>query len=84
MLHRLDGLESDTAQQFTRIEANERQVATAEENRRALAATVEEMGTQIESRRSRLWTFITILMTSLLLPLLVVFVTVWLHLRNAH
>jgi len=84
VLHRLDGVESDTAEQFTRIEATERSVATAEENRRTLAIRVDGIVGQIESRRSRIWTLATILLTSLLLPLLVVFLTVWLHLRLTH
>jgi hypothetical protein len=84
MLRRLDAVETDTGEQFGRIEANERALATAEEHRRALSAEVDQMAKQLETRRQRLWAFGTILLTSLLLPLLVVFLTVWIHLRSAH
>jgi hypothetical protein len=39
---------------------------------------------QVADRRRHLWAFGTILLGSLLLPLLVVALTVWLHLRVGH
>ena len=84
VLHRLDALEHDTAEQYLRIEANERLVASAEENRRTLATRVTEMAAQVESRRSHVWTLATLVLTSLVLPILVVLLTVWLHLNRAH
>lgn len=81
---RVADLEDQNKRQFARIEADERAVATAEENRRDLEEKVTALGTSIESRRSRAWTLTTILLTSLAMPLLVVLVTVWPHLRTSH
>jgi hypothetical protein len=43
---------------------------------------LEALEERVEDRRRHLWTFGTILLGSLLLPLLVVALTVWLHLRG--
>lgn len=80
-IDRLDDLEAQNGRQFTRLEANERAIAAAEENRRALDTRVSRLFEVIDQRRDRTWKLGTILLTSLLLPLLVVGVSVWLHLR---
>jgi Flp pilus assembly protein TadB len=81
---RVSDLEGQNRSQFARIEADERAVASAEENRRALAEQVDRLRADSEARRGRTWTLATILLTSLAMPLLVVLVTVWLHLRTSH
>jgi Flp pilus assembly protein TadB len=84
LISRVSDLEEQNRRQFARIEADERAVASAEENRRDLSEQVARMREQDESRRGRTWTLVTILLTSLALPLLVVLITVWFHLRSAH
>jgi Flp pilus assembly protein TadB len=81
---RVSDLEEQNRSQFTRIEADERAIATAEENRRTTDEQVKRLAEQSEARRGRTWNTVTLLLTSLVLPLLVVAITVWLHLRTSH
>jgi hypothetical protein len=81
---RITGLEDQNERQFTRIEGAERAAATAEENRRTLAAQVTGLTAHDETRRQRTWSLTTTILASAVLPVLVSLILVWLHVKVFH
>ena len=71
---RLDKLDESTGAQSTRIETNERTLANVKDR-------FEQLYGQYNQRRQRSWSLGTILLASLLLPLLVTAISIWLNVR---
>jgi hypothetical protein len=71
---RLDSLGETIGSQGARVESTERTIDTVKER-------VDRFSSQFDERRKRTWSLGTILLASLLLPLLVTAISIWAHLR---
>jgi tRNA splicing endonuclease len=76
---RLAALRDQNQAQSILLERYGDSLATAEENRRSLSERVDLLRKQVDERKQRIWTLVTIILTGLALPLLLTSVTVFFH-----
>ena len=79
---RLDALRDQANAQGLLLDRYGESLASAEEARRSLSDRVALLRKQVDERKQRTWTLVTIVLTGLALPLMLTGVSILLHLRN--
>jgi uncharacterized coiled-coil protein SlyX len=82
MDERLDALRDQASAQAVLLDHYSGSLAAAEESGRSLSGQFDRLSKQVEERKQRTWTLITILLTGLALPLLLALLTIVFHLRK--